>query len=160
MPADRTDPADVGSGDTGSSSWINALPRGKIGRDELTSDSAGTTSTEVILEDTIVVSSDGREIDIDASVCVRSDIDGGAQAAIIFDGDQVDRKNNDSVNAGKDISWSLFAQVQPAAGTYVVQVITGVSGTAGNTVTAKANGKTGSHGTCKFRVVDQGPALS
>lgn len=158
MPADRDDPADQNSGDTGSSSWVNSLSRGKIGRDELTSDSAGTTSTEVILEDTIVVP-DGREIDIDASVCVRSDIDGGAQAAIIFDGAQVDRKNNESVAANKDISWSLFAQVQPAAGTYVVQVVTGVSGGAGNTVTAKANGKTGSHGTCKFRVVDMGPAL-
>lgn len=158
MPADRDDPADQNSGDTGSSSWINGLPRGKIGRDQLTSDSAGTTSTEVILSDTITVV-DGREIDIDASVCVRSDIDGGAQAAIIFDGTQVDRKNNESVTANKDISWSLFAQVQPAAGTYVVEVVTGVSGAAGNTVTAKANGTTGSHGVCKMRVLDQGPAL-
>lgn len=158
MPADRVDPDDEVSGAVGSSSFINSLPRGKIGRDRLLTNSAGTTSTESILSDTVTVP-DGREIDVTAVVTVRSDIPGGCQAALLENGTQIQRKNQDLIDTTKDLSWMFFAQRQPGAGSYTYEVITGVSGAAGNTVTAIANGEAGTHGTCDLKIVDEGPAL-
>lgn len=158
MPADRVDPDDVNSGDTGSSSFINSIPRGKIGRDRLLTNSAGTASTEVILSDSPTIASN-REIDVYACVTVRSDIPGGCQAALHEDGVQIQRKNQDLIDTTKDLSWTFFAQRQPSAGAHTYEVITGVSGAAGNTVTAVANGEAGTHGTCDLAIYDQGPAL-
>lgn len=155
----RTAPDDESSGNVVPSSSWNDFPRGELSRKTLSSNSSGTASTETILSETVVVGT-GRQIQIFATVVVRSDIPGGAQAAIFFNGVQVQRKNMDVLETGVDHSWGLFTTIQPAAGSYTMALITGVSGADGNTVTAIANGATGTHGTCMIIANDVGPAYS
>ncbi len=154
--AARTDPVDVISGNVGSSSWINDLPRGRIARSTLTADSTGTTTTEVICSETVTIPA-GRTLHIHATVVVRSNIAGGASARLRRDGTQIQRKNMDTLAPGADQSWALEIEDQPGAGTFTYELVTGVSGTDGNTVTAKANGATGTHGVCALYVDDVGP---
>lgn len=155
----RTAPDDENSGDVVPSSDWNNFPRGEISRKVLSANSSGTTTTETILSETVVVGTT-RCLQIHATVTVRSDMAGGAHAVLIFDDVQVQRKNIDVLESAVDFSWTLFTSIQPAAGTYTVKLNTGASGAAGNTVTAIADGATGDHGTCVLVVLDVGPAYS
>lgn len=156
MGTDRVDPVDVNSGDVASSAYQNDGPRGRIGRSTLTSNSAGTTSTEVICTVDVTIPA-GRTLHIHASVAVRSNTAGGASARLRRDGTQIQRKNMDTLAAGADQSWALEIEDQPGAGTFTYDLVTGVSGTDGNTVTAIANGATGTHGVIVLYVDDVGP---
>lgn len=159
MPADRVTPIGTfASGNLVEASAANQGPGGKIGRDRLLTNSTGTLTTETILGVTVTCGT-AREIDVFATVTVRSDIPGGCQAALFENGVQIQRKNQELIDTTKDLSWTFFAQRQPSAGSHTYEVVTGVSGAAGNTVTAVANGEAGTHGTCDLIVIDQGPAL-
>lgn len=149
---------DEASGNVVPSTDWNMFPRGEIGRDTITSNSAGTTTTEVILSETVTIDGADRQVQIFVTVTIRSNIAGGAQCRIDVDGTQVQRKNTDVLNAGTDLFITTFASVQMDAGDHLVEVITGVSGADGNTVTAIANGTTGTHGVCMFVANDVGPA--
>lgn len=153
----REDPIDQNSGDVGSSSWINDLPRGRLGRATVTSNSAGTTTTEVIGTIAITNLPGGRTYSIIANVAVRSDIAGGASCRLLWDGVQIQRKNIDTLEPGKDQTWTPVIEIQPDAGDHTLELVTGVSGTDGNTVTAVANGATGTHGVDVMYFDDVGP---
>lgn len=154
----RNDPADFTNGPLGASD-LNELARGEINCVKLTSNSSGTTSTEVILSDTIILS-DNRRLMFFATTTLRSDIAGGIQARLDLDSTQIQRKNSDAVNAGTDEFVTFFTSQNVAAGSHTIEFITGVSGVAGNTVTAIANGATGTHGIGVLSVWDAGPELS
>ncbi len=156
---DRNDPADFAASATLGASQLNALPRGMINSVKLSSNSSGTTSSETILSDTVVLNDDRRLLFM-ATVTLRSDIPGGIQARIDFDGTQVQRKNSDAVQGASDTFITIMTSKNITAGTYTVELITGVSGADGNTVHAVANGETGTHGTCDLMVIDCGPTLS
>src|SRR5689334_16386998 len=113
----RVPPDDEDSGNPVPSSDWNEFPRGEIARKTLSTNSSGTTTTEVILTEDFTVGDD-RQVQLHATVTVRSDIAGGAQAKLLVEGVQVQRKNIDVLEAGVDHSWSFFTTIQPgAAGT-------------------------------------------
>lgn len=157
--ATRTAPDDESSGIPVPSSDWNQFPRGELSRKTLSSDSGGTGGTASILSETVEVGTD-RQIQLWATVTIRTDINGGAQAAIYFDGAQVQRKNIESLAAGLDQSWTFFTSIEPSAGSYTMELVIGVSGADGNTVHAIANGATGTHGTCMIVANDVGPAYT
>lgn len=154
----REDQIDQNSGDVGSSTWINLLPRGRLGRVTITSNSSGTTTTEVIGTIDITNLPAGRKYHIHGVVTVRSDINGGASARVLWDGTQIQRKNIDTLAAGSDQTWPLSIEIDADAGDHTLELVTGVSGTDGNTVTAIANGATGTHGVNVMYFDDVGAA--
>lgn len=142
---------------TASSANIDTLPRGRIGRATLTSDHTGITSTANVLTITSVPVGTSRCLAITAGVTVRSNIAGGIQAAILEDGTQIQRKNTDALNAGTDLFITLEIETQPSAGTHTYDLVVGVSGGAGNSASAIANGGSGTHGVGYIYVTDVGP---
>ncbi len=154
----RTDAADFAA-TVLSASQLNFLPRGELNCVKLTSNSTGTTSTEVILTDTVILT-DNRRLLFLATTTLRSDIAGGIQAKLNLDGTQIQRKNSDAVNAGTDEFITFFTSQNVASGSHTIDFVTGVSGGGGNTVTAIANGATGTHGIGVLSVIDIGPYLT
>lgn len=154
----RTDPGDF-TNTTLAATDMNELPRGMLNSVKLTSDSTGTTSTEVILSDTVVLT-DARRLLFMATCTLRTDTAGGLQARLDLGGTQIQRKNADTIFAGSDTFITLFTSKNVSAGSHTIELITGVSGGGGNTVTAKANGETGTHGVAELVVIDCGPQLS
>lgn len=148
----------INSGDLVSASGINALPNAELGRDTLSSNSAGTTSTETVCSVTVDVGAGDRQILVMACLTVRTDIAGGAQAALYMDGTQIQRKNQETIPPTSDQSWEPFISLAPSAGSHTFTLVTGVSGGAGNTVTCIANGATASHGNTQLLVIDNGPS--
>ncbi len=146
------------TGATSSSANVNTLPRGRIGRAELTSDHTGITSTANVLTITSVPVGTSRTLSIRAGVTVRSNIAGGAQLAILEDGTQIQRKNTDVLNSGTDLFIVAEIESQPSAGTHTYDMVVGVSGGSGNSVSAIANGGAGTHGKGYIYVDDVGPS--
>lgn len=159
MAADRVafEPSII-SGALISGSDNATIPGGFLGRDIASANSSGTLSTEVIDSVTVTVG-DNRALLLIACVTVRSDLAGGAQAAIFEDSIQIQRKNIDVLESGTDYSWTVVGFSLPAAGSHLYELVTGVSGGAGNTVTAIADGAAGVHGTNMLLVIDLGPAF-
>lgn len=157
--ADRTDPADFAASATLGATQLNALSRGEIVNIELTSNSAGTTSTETILTESFTLTDD-RRIRFLATCTLRTSIAGGMQAALLLDGTQINRKNADTVAAGSDMFITFFKSKNVSAGAHTIALVTGVSGADGNTVTAIANGETGTHGVSVLSADDVAPWYS
>lgn len=158
MATTRTAPDPIATASaTSSSTNIDSLPRGRIGRDTLSSNSAGTTTTETVCSISQPVGTN-RTLSIHANVTVRSNTPGGIAVMIFEDGVQIQRKNADAVAAATDVFVSIEIETQPAVGTHTYELVTGVSGGAGNTVTAIANGAAGTHGVTVLYVDDVGPS--
>lgn len=147
----------INSGDPAASADVNTFAGGEIGRDTRSSNSAGTTSTETVCSVTTTVGT-SRQILVLACVTVRSDVLGGAQAALAIDGTQIQRKNNEAIPPTSDQSWDLEISLSPSAGSHTFTLITGRSGGASNTVTCVADGATASHGNTQLLVIDNGVA--
>ncbi len=143
---------------TASSANIDTLPRGRIGRATLTSDHTGITTTANVLTITSVPVGTSRCLAIRGGVTIRSNIAGGAQLAILEDGTQIQRKNTDVLTAGTDLFIVIEIESQPSAGTHTYDLVVGVSGLDGNSVSAIANGATGTHGVGYIYVDDCGPS--
>lgn len=157
MATDRTDPDDFVSSNVLGAAELNQLPRGRIGRDTLTSNSSGTTTTENTLQVTVTIPAD-RTLHIHGQVTVRSNIAGGVQIAILEDATQINRKNYDALAPGRDLPLSIEVETHPTGpGSITYTLVTGVAGVAGNTVTAVANGSTGTSGIGVLYVDDVGP---
>lgn len=158
MVADRPDPDDFVPGPS-SADALNQLPRGCIAAEESSANGAGTTTLETIIDFDVTVPA-GRRIRLIASVSVTSNITGGVQASLWFDGVQRQRRNIDTFEGGSYVTFELIKDVQPDAGTFSCALVVGASGIAGNTVTAAANGQTGTRGVSTLYVDDVGPALA
>lgn len=154
--ADRTPPASRNAGEFVSSIDWNELPRGEIARDEITADSAGTTTTESILSETVTDMPPDRQIQVFANVGMRKTALGGVQLRLNMDGVQIQRKNNIVDADPADVTLFAFATVQPSSGTHSFVTITGVSGIGGGTATAQAS----TDAPCVMVVNDVGPAYT
>lgn len=158
MATTRTAPDPIATASaTASSTNIDTLPRGRIGRDTLSANSTGTTTTEVVCAVSPTVGA-SRTVHIHANVTLRSNTPGGVAVMIFEDGVQIQRKNSDAVAAATDVFVSIEIESQPSTGAHTYQLVTGVSGGAGNTVTAIANGAAGTHGVTVLYVDDVGPS--
>ena len=148
------------SGDLLSAADLNSLPGGTIGRDTLTADSTGTTTTETICS---VAPSVGptREITVTWGGNLRSSATTGtgAFAAIFADGVQLNRRSFKITAPATDTPFHLSILHYPTTGAHTYTGVDGVSGGGGATVRNSVNGYTGTRGVSQLRVVDTGPAF-
>lgn len=135
----------------------NLLPRGELGRKQVVSDSAGTTSSELIAQETVTVLA-SREIHVEAHGTVRGTAATGAFARLYEDGNQIDRKNFWIPATATDISYSIKITRRPSEGPHTYSLQTGVSGGGGATVHTIADDGTGVHGMTEMVITDQGTA--
>lgn len=144
------------AGDVISAADINAMPGGTIGRDELSANSSGSTTTETVLSVAPTVG-DNRELTIHVTVNLRASGATDGQCTIFEDGVQIQRKNAPIPATATDVPITTFVERYPGAGaTHTYSVATGVSGT-GGTVTCVNNGGAGTLGKSIILVQDTGP---
>lgn len=147
------------SGDLISAADINDMPGGTIGRDTLTGDSAGTSTTpELQCSESVSVGTD-REITIMFHGNVRADLATGAFALVTEDGIQLNRKPFKIVAATTDTPFAVTILSYPAAGAHTYAGYTGPSGGGGATVTCSNDGYTGDRGVTQLQIIDSGPAF-
>lgn len=160
-------PGTINPGDAVGATPNNNLPGGKIGRAIVTSDSAGTTTSEQVGTVTVVVGA-SREIDVHVQGNLRATdanaLGCGVQVKVLCDGVQIGRKNGyipkrASAGVAQDYSFAFWFTHHPSSGSRVYTFWTGVSGAFSETVTCIASADTGTQGATLIEVFDQGPSF-
>lgn len=156
MANSRTPPDDFVPGPS-SADALNQLPRGAIAQRVRSSDSGNTSTIQSVLDTDTLTLPGGRRYRIEGSVTIRSDIPGGVQVALHMNGSQIQRVNDTTALANKDIAYTIITEVEPVADDYVFSLMVGVSGSDGNQVQSRADGPAGADGETCLYVSDCGP---
>ena len=141
-----------------SSAALNKLAIGAIAQAVRSSDSGLTSTIQAVLTTDSLTLPGGRRYRIEGSVTIRSDIAGGVQVALHQASTQIQRLNDTTAFANKDIAYTIITEVEPAAGSYTYSLMVGVSGADGNQVQSRADGPAGADGETCLYVTDVGPA--
>lgn len=151
------DPVAIASG-TSSSAAIQSLPRGEIALIKIATDSGGTGSTEVVESVTFTCPTDARRIIFLGAVKVRSNVGGGVSVRLLVDSVQIQRANDTSLGAGKDLTLPIYQSKTFDAGDHTLDLVIGISGInpGGQVVTAIAGGETDEDGVIVVSVIDMG----
>jgi len=146
------------SGDLISAADLNAMPGGTIGRDELSTNSGGTSTIEIACSVTPTVG-DSREVTIHCTANYRATGACNCQLGIYEDSVQIQRKMTPIPAAATDVTITTFVTSYPVAGSHQYDLATGASGSTSETVTCVNNGGGSNEGVTVILVVDTGPSF-